>query len=33
MSKKSRLWGPFDKEHDKRAKKLLQFEWEHLYHI
>ena len=33
MSEKSRFRGPFDKWHDKRAKTLLKYERQHLYHI
>ena len=33
MSEKSRFRGPFDKWHDKRAKTLLKYEPQHLYHI
>ena len=33
MSKKSRLRGPIDKEHSKRARTLLKSAPRHLYHI
>ena len=33
MSKKSRLWGPFDRQQGKRAGKLIQSQLQHLYHI
>ena len=33
MSKKSRLKGPFDRQHGKRAQTLLQSERQHGYHI
>ena len=33
MSKKSRFKGSFGKQHGKRAKTLLKFAWQHLYHI
>ena len=32
-SKKSRFRGSFGKQHGKRAKTLLKFPWQHLYHI
>ena len=32
-SKKSRVRGSFEKQHNKRAKKLLKFAWQNLYHI
>ena len=33
MSKKSRLGGAIDKQHDKRAQALLKSAPQHLYHI
>ena len=33
MSKKSRFKGSFEKQHSKRAQRLLKFAWQHLYHI
>ena len=33
MSRKCRLRGPLDKQHDKRAQTLIQFEEQHLYHF
>ena len=33
MSKKSRLRGPFDKQHGKRAQALLKSASQHLYDI
>ena len=33
ISKRSRFYGSFGKQDGKRAKTLLQFEWQHLYHI
>ena len=33
MAKKSRLKGSFGKQHGKRAKTLLKFAWQQLYHI
>ena len=33
MSKKSRLKGPFDRQHGKRAQTLLRSERQHGYHI
>ena len=33
ISKRSRFEGSFGKQHGKRAKTLLKFEWQHLYHI
>ena len=33
MYKRSCFYGSFGKQHGKRAKTLLKFEWEHLYHI
>ena len=33
MSKNSRLRGPFDKQHGKRAQALLKSASQHLYHI
>ena len=33
MSKKSRLRMPLDRQHGKRAKKLIQSKQQHLYHI
>ena len=33
MSKRSRFWRPFDKQHSKRDQTLLISEWNHLYHI
>ena len=33
MSKKSRLKGPFDRQHSKRVKTLLGSEPQHRYHI
>ena len=33
ISKKFRFKGSFEKEHGKRAQRLLKFAWEHLYHI
>ena len=33
MSKKSRLKGPFDREHGKRVQTLLQSERQHRYHV
>ena len=32
-SQKSRFRGSFGKQHGKRAKTLLKFPWQHLYHI
>ena len=32
-SKKSRLSGSFEKEHGKRAPRLLKFAWQNIYHI
>ena len=33
MSKKSRLKGPFERQHGKRVQTLLQSERQHGYHI
>ena len=33
MSKKSRLRGPFKKQHGKRAQRLLKYASQHFYHI
>ena len=33
MSKKSRLKGPFDRQHGKRVQTLLQSGQQHCYHI
>ena len=33
MSKKSRVKGPFDRQHDKRVQNLLRSESQHRYHI
>ena len=33
ISKRSRFQGSFGKQHGKRAKTLLKFEWQYLYHI
>ena len=33
ISKRSRFYGSFGNQHGKRAKTLLQFEWQDLYHI
>ena len=33
MPKKSRLKGSFGKQHGNRAKTLLKFAWQHIYHI
>ena len=33
MSKKSRLKGPFDRQHGKRVQTLLRSERQHGYHI
>ena len=33
MSKKSRLRGPLDRQHGKRAETLTQYHEQHLYHI
>ena len=33
ISKRSGFWGSFGKQHRKRAKILLKFEWQHIYHI
>ena len=33
MSKKSRLRGPFDKQHGKHAEPLLKSTWHYIYHI
>ena len=33
MSKKSRLRGPFDKQHGKHAEPLLKSPWQHLFPI
>ena len=33
MSKKSRLKGPFDRQHGKRVQTLLRSERQHSYHI
>ena len=33
MSKNARFKGSFGKQHGKRAKKLLKFAWQHLYHV
>ena len=33
MSKKSRLKGPFDRQHGKRVQTLLRSERQHRYHI
>ena len=32
-SKMSRLSGSFEKQHGKRAQRLLKFAWQNLYHI
>ena len=33
VSKRSRFSRSFGNQHGKRAKTLLKFEWQHLYHI
>ena len=33
ISKRPRVWGSFGKQHGKRAKTLLKFQWRHLYHV
>ena len=33
ISKRSRFYWSFGKQHGKRAKTLLKFQWQHLYHV